>query len=65
MKSILRWITMIILTPTILLLGVLAIVSLMGLTINLDKVRPMVEKGASAALDRQVAVTGSVELLPP
>ena len=55
---------MIILTPTILLLGVLAIVSLMGLTINLDKVRPMVEKGASAALDRQVAITGSVELLP-
>ncbi len=64
MKSFLRWITLIVLTPVILLLGALTVVSLMGLTVNLDKIRPMVEKGASAALDRQVTITGSVELLP-
>ncbi len=64
MKSILRWIGIVVLTPVLLLLGVLTVVSIMGITVNLDRVRPIVEKGASAALDRQVTITGSVELLP-
>jgi AsmA-like protein len=64
MKKMLRWFFILIATPILLFLGVLTLVSLMGITVNLDRVRPMVEEAASAALERQVAITGSVELLP-
>jgi len=64
MKRLFRWLGIIILTPIILLLGTLLTVSLLGITVNLDRVRPVVEKAVTAALDRQVAITGSVELLP-
>ncbi len=64
MKKSLRWIFIIIMTPIVLFLGALTVVSLLGITVNLDKMRPMVEKAASAALERKVEITGSVELLP-
>jgi uncharacterized protein involved in outer membrane biogenesis len=64
MKKILVWLLIILLAPVLLFLGTLTVVSLLGITVNLDVVRPMVEKGASAALDRQVKITGSVDLLP-
>jgi len=64
MKKLFRWLGIITLTPILLLLGTLLTVSLLGITVNLDRVRPVVEKAVTAALDRQVAITGSVELLP-
>ncbi len=64
MKKLFRWLGIIVLTPVLLLLGTLVTVSLLGLTVNLDSLRPVVEKAATAALDRHVAITGSVELLP-
>ncbi len=64
MKKILTWLSIILLAPILLFLGTLTVVSLLGITVNLDAVRPMVEKVASAALDRQVKITGSVDLLP-
>ncbi|MEA3469195.1 MAG: AsmA family protein [Thermodesulfobacteriota bacterium] len=64
MKKFLRWILIIIAIPILLFVGALAVVSLLGITVNLDKARPMVEKAASAALERKVEITGSVELLP-
>lgn len=64
MKKFFRWLGIILLTLILLLLGTLVTVSFLGITVNLDRVRPVVEKAATAALERQVAITGSVELLP-
>ncbi len=64
MKKILRWTFIITLTPILLLVGILTVVSLLGITVNLDNLRPMVEETASAVLKRKVVITGSVELLP-
>jgi len=64
MKKLLRWGGIILLTPIVLLLGTLSIVSLLEITINLDRIRPMVEKTVSAALKRKVVIEGTVELLP-
>jgi uncharacterized protein involved in outer membrane biogenesis len=64
MKKILRWVFIIVVTPIVLLTTTLTVVSLLGITVNLDTLRPMVEKTVSAALDRKVGITGSVEFLP-
>jgi len=64
MQKILRWVGIIVLTPILLLIGTLTVVSLLGITVNLEKIRPLVEQTVSAAIDRKVAITGSVKLLP-
>jgi len=64
MKKIVRWTFIIILTPILLMGGALTVVSILGITVNLDTIRPMVEKGATAALGRKIKITGSVDLLP-
>ena len=58
MKSVLRWIAIIVLTPIALFILTLTMISILGITVNLDKVRPMVAKAASGVLDRQVKITG-------
>ena len=64
MKKILFWLFIFILAPILLFAGTLTVVSILGITVNLDTLRPTVEKVASTALDRQVKITGSVDLLP-
>ncbi len=62
--KILRWLIIIVLTPVALLTVALTVVSVLGITVNLDTIRPMVEQTASMALDREIKIGGSVELLP-
>ena len=42
--KLLRRITIILLIPLVLLLGGLVLVSLLGITVNLDSIRPLVEQ---------------------
>lgn len=62
--KLLRWIAIVVFAPIVLLAGALIVVSVLGITVNLDKVRPMVEQAASSALNRKIQITGPVELLP-
>ncbi len=64
MKKILRWIGSIVLIPIVLFCGTLITVSLLGITVNLDSLRPVVEKAATATLKRNVQISGPVEFLP-
>lgn len=64
MKKILRWFVIILVTPGLLLVTGLMAVSFLGISINLDMLRPMVEKSVSKALDRQLVINGPVELVP-
>jgi uncharacterized protein involved in outer membrane biogenesis len=62
--KLLRLLAVILFAPVALLFGAILVVSLFGITVNLDVIRPMVEKSASAALEREIKISGSIELLP-
>ena len=62
--KLLRLLAVILFAPVALFLGAILVVSLFGITVNLDVIRPMVEKSASAALEREIKISGSIELLP-
>ena len=62
--KIFKWIAVTILVLFALAAAASAVVVTLGITINLDAIRPAVEKAVSIALDRKARITGSVSLKP-
>ena len=63
-KKIIKWIVISILALFTLGVATSMIIMALGVTVNLDTIRPAVETAVSAALDRKVSITGSVSLQP-
>ncbi len=62
--KILKWLFITIVVLFALAAAASAVVIGMGITINLDSIRPAVETAVSTALDRKTRITGSVSLTP-
>ncbi len=59
-----KWIVIAALTLCVLAAAASAVVVTLGITINLDAIRPAVETAVSTALERKTRITGSVSLKP-
>ncbi len=59
-----KWAAFIILALLALAAAASAVVIALGITFNLDRIRPAVETAVSTALDRKTRITGSVSLKP-
>ena len=62
MRKFFRWLAIIFVTLSALVLAVMLVLSLLDVTVNLDHLRGGVETSASVALGRDVSITGPVRL---
>ena len=62
--KIFKWIAVTLLVLFALAAAASAVIVTLGITINLDALRPAVETAVSTALDRKASITGSVSLKP-
>jgi len=62
--KIFKWIAVTLFVLFALVAAASAVIVTLGITINLDALRPAVETAVSTALDRKASITGSVSLKP-